>query len=258
VAVAEHMIYGAEFFECRKTAVSSSCSVMVPMIYDLFRPSSIVDVGCGQGDWLRAFLEVGANDVLGLDGSYVDDGTLVIPADKFLRRDLTEVVENEFDTRFDLVLCLEVAEHLPETAAGRFVRFLTSLGDVIVFSAAVPGQTGVGHINCQWPPYWIDLFADCGYWVSDPIRSRIWQDSRVAWWYQQNTYVFAASHVAEAHPVLSMCSPDVFKYPTLVHPQIAWKGPPDVPASFSQLKAAIVRSMRYRLNRIMGSRVVKG
>jgi hypothetical protein len=72
------------------------------------------------------------------------------------------------------------------------VRLLTRAAPLVLFSAAVPGQGGVGHRNEQWPDYWRQLFAEHGYRRLDPRRRHIWQDARVAGWYQQNLYLFAA------------------------------------------------------------------
>jgi hypothetical protein len=53
--------------------------------------------------------------------------------------------------RFDLALCLEVAEHLPAAAGDSLVRRLASVGARILFSAAIPGQGGRNHVNEKWP-----------------------------------------------------------------------------------------------------------
>jgi SAM-dependent methyltransferase len=59
----------------------------------------------------------------------------------------------------DLVYCFEVAEHLPPYLGDRLVRFLTSVGSVVVFTAAQPGQGGAGHLNEQPREYWAERFA---------------------------------------------------------------------------------------------------
>jgi SAM-dependent methyltransferase len=63
---------------------------------------------------------------------------------------------------FDLALCLEVAEHLPEHLGVRLVRFLSVAAPVVVFSAAQPGQGGTGHVNERPKAHWIDAFASAG------------------------------------------------------------------------------------------------
>lgn len=70
-----------------------------------------------------------------------------------LRHDLQRPLDLE--RVFDLVLCIEVAEHLPESAADTLCDTIAHhCGRLVVFTAAPPGQGGTGHINCQPPRYW--------------------------------------------------------------------------------------------------------
>ena len=89
---------------------------------------------------------------------------------------------------FDLVLCLEVAEHLSEHASRLLVRSLTRHGDFIVFSAAIPNQPGENHIHCRWPDYWQSLFNDEGYRCEDWLRWALWDDDDIEPWYRQNVF----------------------------------------------------------------------
>ena len=125
---------------------------------------------------------------MGVDGDYVDRSALVMSSDKFLPFDLTQPLS--LGRRFDIVSSLEVAEHLPPSAAETFVTSLTQHGDVVLFSAAIPGQPGTNHVNCQWPSYWANLFQERGYEVRDIVRPRIWTDGEIAPYYRQNMLVF--------------------------------------------------------------------
>jgi hypothetical protein len=91
--------------------------------------------------------------------------------------------------KFDLVLCLEVAEHLHENSAAHLVRSLTMHSDLVVFSAACPNQFGQGHINCQWPVYWQELFNSSNYSCFDELRDLIWDLDFPEFWYKQNIFV---------------------------------------------------------------------
>jgi hypothetical protein len=64
--------------------------------------------------------------------------------------------------RWDVVLCLEVAEHLRPEDGPLFIEVLSNLAPVVIFSAAVPGQGGEGHVNCQEKAYWQQQFAANG------------------------------------------------------------------------------------------------
>lgn len=182
--------YSASFFQAIAPSGVDSARVVVPLLIELVKPRSVVDVGCGTGSWLRVVKELGVNDVLGIDGSYVPAKARELPEREFLEHDLTWPLH--VDRRFDLVMSLEVGEHLPPECADRFVESLVNLGPVAAFSAAVPKQGGTYHVNEQWPEYWVARFARHGYNVIDCLRGAIWQDPRVAWYYAQNLLLFAS------------------------------------------------------------------
>jgi hypothetical protein len=180
--------YNSQFYALQSDLVSGSARACVPFIMDLLTPRSVVDVGCGQGDWLNAFQLCGVEDILGVDGDYVRREDLRIQPTAFRAWDLTRPLD--LGRRFDLAVSLEVAEHLPESCAGQFVRQLVALAPAVVFSAAVPGQGGLNHINEQWFWYWQGLFAGNGYRCIDLFRKTFWQHPDVALYYQQNMFLF--------------------------------------------------------------------
>jgi SAM-dependent methyltransferase len=156
----------------------------------------VLDVGCGVGTWLRAALDLGAEDVVGMDGTYVDQDSLLIERERFLPADLAaqplpDVLGDRATAPFDLIICMEVAEHLPHTRASSLVAEMAALTDVVLFSAAVPFQYGTSHINEQWPEYWSILFRGQGFECFDPLRAELWNDPDVDWWYAQNALLFA-------------------------------------------------------------------
>jgi hypothetical protein len=103
--------------------------------------------------------------------------------------------------RHSLAVCLEVAEHLSPGRAQSFIADLCRLSDVVLFSAAIPGQGGTGHVNEQPPQYWAGLFEQQGYAVSGYLRWLIWDDDRVENWYRQNLLI-AAKNPGRQHPGL--------------------------------------------------------
>jgi SAM-dependent methyltransferase len=158
------------------------------MVVELIQPRSVIDVGCGAGYWLSVFMQNGIDDIVGVDGSWVEAEVLKVPADRLVRWDLGQPLR--LARQFDLVVCLEVGEHLPAEAADGLVDSLTSLGPVVLFSAAIPQQGGVGHINEQWPEYWRARFEKHGFDVLDCIRRRVWDDERVEAYYAQNIFLY--------------------------------------------------------------------
>lgn len=173
-------LYNTNFYDIIRPGVLRSVEAIVPFLYGLVKPQSVIDVGCGEGHWAVRFQDYGCS-VLGVDGAYVSSSPL---GENFIARDISQPFS--LSVTADLVVCLEVAEHLPEKRAAGFISDLVKLGPTILFSAAIPRQSGAGHINCQWPSYWKSLFADHGYEMSGSIRDRFWDDDKIEPWYRQN------------------------------------------------------------------------
>lgn len=216
--------YNPAFYDQQADASALSASVMLDCLFERFRPSSVVDVGCGIGTWLGVCREMGIGDVVGIDGDYVVRDRLRIPAALFAPADVTDpadVAAKSGGRRFDLAISLEVAEHLPQSEAGRFVRTLTELSDRVLFSAAIPYQGGTNHIHENWQEHWAILFRAAGYEVVDLFRARLWGDRRVAFWYRQNAFLFVRKgSAAEAE----FASEAGLRFPlSAVHPEmLAW------------------------------------
>lgn len=180
-------IYKDKFYDDRK-GVSDSAEVIVPIILKLVKPKSVVDVGCATGEFLKIFEMKGVKNILGLDGDWIDKNRLCISKELFKTIDLNN--PSKINKKFDLVISLETAEHLPKENAKDFVSFLTSLGKIVIFSGAVVGQGGINHLNEQYQKYWADLFKREGYVVVDFLRRKIWDDERVFFYYAQNILMY--------------------------------------------------------------------
>lgn len=189
--------YTTSFYDLIRPGCVASAAVVAPIVYDMVRPDRVIDVGCGEGHWAKAFESAGAAHVHGVDGEYVR--TRVV--DRFTPVDLASDFALDTDP-FDLAVCLEVAEHLPAQVADRFVGNLCTLAPVVLFSAAAPAQGGVGHVNEAWPAYWANLFDGHGYTVSGALRWQIWNDDRVENWYRQNLLVAVPRGHTGRYPAL--------------------------------------------------------
>ena len=138
-------MYGGEFFNSQKDTSFLSASIVFPHVLSLVNPASVADFGCGVGTWVRALLDMGVTDVVGIDGNYIRDESLVIPGDRFVRTDIAQPAH--LDRKFDVAISMEVAEHLPPSRAAVFIDTLTRHSDVVLFSAAVPHQGGSPSIE---------------------------------------------------------------------------------------------------------------
>ena len=187
--------YDRNYFEMQGARSYQSASAALSKVFALVKPQSVIDVGCGTGAWLRAAQELGATEILGIDGDYVDRSLLMVNPAYFAPGDLAtnrihEILAGRPKNKFDLVMCLEVAEHLPHERAASLVEDLTTLGDVVLFSAAVPYQYGTNHIDEQWPEFWAILFRSHDFSCFDCLRNHLWTNPDVDWWYAQNALIF--------------------------------------------------------------------
>lgn len=212
--------YSQQFYAQYQDGSRSSAEQVLPLVLDLVRPASVVDVGCGVGTWLSVARERGVGDILGIDGDWVKEEMLAIPAARFMARDLSRRIE--LDRRFDLVISLEVAEHIAPQYADTFIDSLTGLGPAILFSAAVPMQGGTSHVNEQWPEYWSGRFALRGYAAVDCLRRKLCQNRRVEFWYSQNTFLYVKKENLET---FSFAQDDVVTGSPCawVHRDLYWK-----------------------------------
>ena len=203
-------LYSAEFFAKQQSGSRSSAQVIVPLVMAAVQPKSVVDVGCGVGTWSAEFLSHSV-EAIGVDGDYVRAEDLQIPAERFKPINLNQPPPAASIGSFDLAICLEVAEHFEPASAEKLVLLLTQLAPNVLFSAAIPGQGGKGHINEQWQSYWISLFTQKGFHCHDIIRPVIWSSADVRPWYAQNVFLFTHESREDLSP--STLPSD------LVHPQ---------------------------------------
>jgi hypothetical protein len=180
--------YGKNFFDTISGASLKSARQILPLVFDKIRPTSMLELGSGTGAWTLVATEQGVAECLAIDGDWVREEDLLISKKSFRRHNLEKPLN--LPRRFDLVISLEVAEHLSQSAADNFVTSLTSHGDIVLFGAATKFQGGTHHLNEQWPQYWIDKFGACGFNCFDVIRPLFWNNHDVSFYYKQNTFLF--------------------------------------------------------------------
>jgi hypothetical protein len=208
--------YDRQFYEARCDGSLRSARVIIPILLQYFPVRSVVDIGCGIGTWLKVFEENSVPHILGIDGPHIDRTALVTQRKEFLSVDLS--TELPLVDRYDLAMSLEVVEHLPEQLSTSFVTKLTEAAPIVLFSAAVPGQPGVQHINMQWQDYWRAIFGGRNYVALDIIRPAVWGRGDVDYWYQQNTIVYCHNSIAATRSDLPWASEKTSL--NIVHPAL--------------------------------------
>lgn len=102
--------YNDDFYNILNDINANSITKIVEIIMKKFAPKSVIDLGCGQGIWLKYFKENGVEDVRGLDGDYVERNKLLIEEEEFMPCDLSKRLN--IGRKYDLAMSVEVAEHI--------------------------------------------------------------------------------------------------------------------------------------------------
>jgi SAM-dependent methyltransferase len=157
-------------------------------VLGIFKPRSILDVGCGTGQALNFFKEHGV-EALGIEGSRVARMNSQYPS-CILTADLRKPID--LGRQFDLCWSFEVAEHIHPLYAETFIQTLVRHAPIIVMSAAPPGQGGLGHFNEQPKGYWANQFSKFGYAVDAVATDRLVATNE---FYSQNMMAFVKGGV---------------------------------------------------------------
>lgn len=181
-------MYPDEWHKIFGDKTGESARRILPSLIAGFAVNSTVEVGCGNAHWSKVAIDVGVAEYRVVDGPWNDRDHLLVDSAKFVEADLS--LPLNLPTRYDMAICLEVAEHVGRESAGILVKSLTEAADIIVFGAAIPFQGGYGHINEQWPSWWRALFEEQGFRAYDIVRPRHWADQAIHYWYRQNTFVY--------------------------------------------------------------------
>ncbi|NOU35861.1 MAG: class I SAM-dependent methyltransferase [Kiritimatiellaceae bacterium] len=168
---------------------------MARSLVETFSPASVIDVGCGSGALLVGLRKLGVRRLLGLDSS---EAGLDIARARGLDIRNFDIASDRWSggERFDIAVSMETAEHLPKNSADRYVELLCSLAPVVIFTAAHPGQGGIGHLNEQPPEYWTERFKANGFQHAEKTVAdwqSAWTAAGVANFYTRNLMVFQQS-----------------------------------------------------------------
>ena len=191
-------MYNQQFYDRNLKYASDLSERLTPFLCGVLKVNSIVDFGCGEGK-LLSDLSYGfpTEDILGLN--YNKPENLCFPEEKFMQCDFTK--DLSLDRKFDLAISLEVAEHIDKQYANHFIDLITSHSSgLILFSAAVPGQGGVHHVNEQPHEYWHEKFYLKGYRCFDIVRPYLRFFKTVPSWYRNNIFIYGTEESTLFHP----------------------------------------------------------
>jgi len=148
------------------------------------RAQSVVDFGCGDGDYVNHFIKNGFKAV-GYDGNPV---TKLASGGTCFVQDLSIPVN--FNKKFDWVMSLETGEHLPQKFERIFIENITRhVKEGLILSWAIKGQGGTGHFNEQNNDYIKSIFAEMG-WHNDLEAENHLREKAGIPWFKNTVMVF--------------------------------------------------------------------
>lgn len=236
--------YDSSYYVSRNDRTSRTAEAVLSELTEVFRDKSVLDIGCGVGTWAAVAARCGAKSVTAVDGSWVDRKMLQVSAEDFLAHDLSQGPPS-FDKHFGLTIWLENAEHLPHGKGEEIVDWVCRHSDCALFSAAIPGQGGVGHVNEQWQSYWANRFMANGFRPFDLVRPKIWTNADSPYWYKQNIVLYvdgkkSYSFLGQQEAVRDTASLDV------VHPE-KWNKLINRRVGVREAMEQLLRSVRKKL-----------
>lgn len=189
--IGPEQIYGENYYSKRREDPwRSDAQNVSTTLANYFQPDSVIDFGCAIGAYLEPLHDNGI-DIKGIEGNPDAFEYAVVPREYLEEYDL----RNQYSPKrsYDLALCFELAEHLPEKHADNLVDSLVSSSNIIVMTAATPGQGGTHHVNEQPREYWCEKFQSRGYEYRPEIVKELRNLIEVeqSTWVPENLMVFS-------------------------------------------------------------------
>lgn len=152
-------------------------------------PPSFLDIGGGAGSWCTAAKGLGVQHVRLVDACPPNQVIPELTQEEQIQANLEDGIP--YLGKFDLVICIEVIKHLSESAASSLLKQMTSCTNFILFSAAIPGQGGIGHINERLHDYWHEKFSELEFEKYDVIRPMLISRPDISSIHRQNLFIYA-------------------------------------------------------------------
>ena len=163
------------------------------MIITFPKALSFNDIGCGTGQFVKQIRKMGLQ-CEGFEYSKTARFFSFLNGVSLNSFDLKQEPPIKNQNKADISFSLEVGEHIPEEYSSKFVNCLLNSGKIVVFTAAQPGQSGHGHINCKPLEFWEKIFLDKGY-IKSPthmeiMKSKLKKQNRISSFLIDNLQIF--------------------------------------------------------------------
>lgn len=122
-------------------------------------PHTVLDAGCAMGFLVEALRDRGV-EAFGIDISEYAIGRVRDDLRPYCR---LGSVTDPLPRPYDLVICIEVLEHLHRLEAEKAIKNFCAASDDILFSSTPLDYREATHLNVQPPEYWAGQFAVQGF-----------------------------------------------------------------------------------------------
>jgi len=193
-----------------------SANIILKYLFSFYKPNSIIDIGCGSGEWLTVAKSYGIKYLVGSDINNAYQESLVKQNIQFVQLDFSKSYMN-FEGKFGMCFCLYVIEYLPQARTSIFIKTLCNASDIIVFSTAYKMENN----HAKPLSYWAKLFSEQGFECFDIIRPYIWDNEQLDWSYRQGILVF----INKTSPILNNSNLKRIQKPVIdiIHPDFCEK-----------------------------------
>jgi SAM-dependent methyltransferase len=169
------MIYDQEYFWRRRAArYQAPQHILAGLYWRMWHPERVFDAGCGVGYYLDGFRALGCQ-IAGCDVGYPTARRYMAKATA--KRCFAHDLALPLPVRrgYDLVLCLDVAEHMPAEAHPVLCETLRRLArGPLLFVGGLPENIGWGHVACKPREHWIAELEAAGlHWQPEETREVI-------------------------------------------------------------------------------------
>jgi SAM-dependent methyltransferase len=124
------------------------------------QPKRVLDAGCALGLLVEALRTRGV-DAYGVDLSSYAIANVAEPIKPFCTHGS---IADDFADRYDLIVSIEVVEHMPAREAEQAIANMCRHADDVLFSSSPVDYREPSHVNVQPPEHWAELFARQGFY----------------------------------------------------------------------------------------------
>jgi hypothetical protein len=159
-------LYDAFYYahDCGLPYQRSSCwldhfGAIADQIVSRIAPRTVLDAGCAMGFLVEGLRQRGV-EAYGVDISDYAIGQVHPDVRPYCR---VGSICDSFPQQYDLIVCIEILEHMPASEAPAAIANLCRHADDILFSSTPSDYREVTHLNVQPPEHWAEMFAQHGF-----------------------------------------------------------------------------------------------